>query len=90
MIRTIISDIGNVLSGFTWYDFYKSKGYSEEMVERLAKATVKTGDVVAAGDAIATSGSTGFTKGNSLHVGLTVFGVPVCPYDLWENPIAFK
>lgn len=30
MIRTIISDIGNVLSGFTWYDFYKSKGYSEE------------------------------------------------------------
>ncbi|MFR6589457.1 MAG: HAD-IA family hydrolase [Gallintestinimicrobium sp.] len=40
MIRTIISDIGNVLSGFTWYDFYKSKGYSEEMVERLAKATV--------------------------------------------------
>ena len=56
----------------------------------LAKATVKTGDVVAAGDAIATSGSTGFTKGNSLHVGLTVFGVPVCPYDLWENPIVFK
>ena len=40
MIRTIISDIGNVLSGFTWYDFYKGKGYSEEMVERLAKATV--------------------------------------------------
>lgn len=38
MIRTIISDIGNVLSGFTWYDFYKGKGYSEEMVERLAKA----------------------------------------------------
>lgn len=56
----------------------------------LAKATVKTGDVVAAGDAIATSGSTGFTKGNSLHVGLTVFGVPVCPYDLWENPITFR
>ncbi len=25
MIRTIISDIGNVLSGFTWYDFYKGK-----------------------------------------------------------------
>lgn len=42
MIRTIISDIGNVLSGFIWYDFYKSKGYSEEMVERLAKATVKS------------------------------------------------
>lgn len=56
----------------------------------LAKATVKPGDVVAAGDAIALSGSTGFTKGNSLHVGLTVFGVPVCPYDLWENPIVFK
>ena len=26
MIRTIISDIGNVLSGFTWYDFYKKQG----------------------------------------------------------------
>ncbi len=56
----------------------------------LKKVTVKTGDVVAAGDVIAESGSTGFTKGNSLHVGLTVFGVPVCPYDLWENPIVFK
>ncbi len=56
----------------------------------LKKASVKTGDMVAAGDVIAESGSTGFTKGNSLHVGLTVFGVPVCPYDLWENPIAFK
>lgn len=58
--------------------------------ENLAKATVKTGDIVAAGDVIAVSGSTGFTKGNSLHVGLSVFGVPVCPYDLWENPILFK
>lgn len=25
MIRTIISDIGNVLSGFTWYDFIKAR-----------------------------------------------------------------
>lgn len=56
----------------------------------LGKESVKTGDIVAAGDVIATSGSTGFTKGNSLHVGLTVFDVPVCPYDLWETPLTFQ
>lgn len=56
----------------------------------LGKASVKTGDIVAAGDVIATSGSTGFTKGNSLHVGLSVFDIPVCPYDLWETPLTFR
>ncbi|MBQ7661467.1 MAG: M23 family metallopeptidase [Clostridia bacterium] len=56
----------------------------------LQKATVNVGDVVAAGDAIAVSGSTGFTKGNAVHTALTVFDIPVCPYDLWETPIYFK
>lgn len=41
MITTIIFDIGNVLADFTWQQHYESFGYSDEMVERIAKATVK-------------------------------------------------
>ena len=40
MITTIIFDIGNVLADFTWKEHYESFGYDDEMVERLAKATV--------------------------------------------------
>lgn len=40
MITTIIFDIGNVLADFTWEEHYRSFGYSEEVLERLAKATV--------------------------------------------------
>ena len=42
MITTIIFDIGNVLADFTWEAHYRSFGYSEEILERLAKATVKS------------------------------------------------
>lgn len=41
MIKNIIFDIGNVLVGFDWHDFYASFGYSEDVTERLARATVK-------------------------------------------------
>lgn len=41
MITTIIFDIGNVLADFTWKEHYESFGYDDEMVERLAKVTVK-------------------------------------------------
>ncbi len=41
MITTIIFDIGNVLADFSWREHYESFGYDEEMVERLARATVK-------------------------------------------------
>ena len=44
MIGTIIFDIGNVLAGFDWYALFQSFGYDEEMVERLARATVKSED----------------------------------------------
>lgn len=44
MIKTVIFDIGNVLAGFEWYNFYKSFGYDEAMVERLAQATSKSED----------------------------------------------
>lgn len=41
MIRNIVFDIGNVLAGFAWEDFYRSFGYSEEIFEKLADATVR-------------------------------------------------
>ena len=40
MITTIIFDIGNLLVDFTWREHYKSFGYDDEMVERIARATV--------------------------------------------------
>lgn len=42
MITTIIFDIGNVLADFTWEDHYRRFGYSEEILERLANATVRS------------------------------------------------
>lgn len=41
MITTIIFDIGNVLADFCWKAHYESFGYDEEMVERIANATVR-------------------------------------------------
>lgn len=41
MITTIIFDIGNVLADFTWREHFASFGYDDEMVERIAKVTVK-------------------------------------------------
>lgn len=43
MIKNIVFDIGNVLAGFVWQDFYRSFGFSEEILERLADATVRSG-----------------------------------------------
>ena len=42
MIKNIVFDIGNVLAGFAWEDFYRSFGYSEEIFEKLADATVRS------------------------------------------------
>ncbi|MCH5261868.1 MAG: HAD family phosphatase [Lachnospiraceae bacterium] len=41
MITTIIFDIGNVLADFTWKEHYRSFGYDDAMVERIANATVR-------------------------------------------------
>lgn len=40
MIKNIIFDIGNVLTVFCWEKYFKSFGYQEEMIKRLAQATV--------------------------------------------------
>lgn len=41
MIKNIIFDIGNVLAGFVWQEFYQSFGFPEETLCRLAAATVE-------------------------------------------------
>lgn len=42
MIKNVVFDIGNVLAGFVWQDFYKSFGFTEKINERLADATVRS------------------------------------------------
>lgn len=42
MVKNVVFDIGNVLAGFAWQEFYQSFGFSEEIYEKLAKATVKS------------------------------------------------
>ena len=40
MIRTIIFDIGNVLTVFGWKNFLKSFGFDAETEDKVAKATM--------------------------------------------------
>lgn len=42
MIKTVIFDIGNVLADFSWEPFFRKFGFSEEVLEKLANATVKS------------------------------------------------
>lgn len=42
MIKTVIFDIGNVLAGFEWKAYFQRFGYSEEVLSRIAKATVES------------------------------------------------
>lgn len=52
---------------------------------------VKENDTVKRGDVICEKvGDSGFTNGSTLHQRLTVNGVPVCEYDLWNAGITFK
>lgn len=53
----------------------------------MSSLNVSVGDSVTKGDTIGYVGTTGFTASAGLHVKLTVYDVPVCPYDLWENGI---
>ena len=39
MVRNIIFDIGNVLVAFRWREYFKEFGYSQDVYERLCKAT---------------------------------------------------
>lgn len=42
MIKNIIFDIGNVLTGFCWKEYYDRFPYSEDIKERIGKATVQS------------------------------------------------
>jgi len=53
----------------------------------LGSTAVAVGDTVAKGDVVGYAGSTGFTVNPFPHIGLSVFDVPVCPYDLWDEGI---
>lgn len=41
MINTVVFDIGNVLARFGWEEYLEAKGYSEEVKNKIAQATVK-------------------------------------------------
>ena len=41
MIRNLIFDIGNVLTDFRWKEFLQDKGFDEEMIARIAAASVQ-------------------------------------------------
>ena len=43
-INTVVFDIGNVLTDFVYKDFIRNKGYSDEMADRIAKASVESKD----------------------------------------------
>lgn len=42
MIKTVVFDIGNVLTGFCWREFFLKFGFTEEVYERICRATVKS------------------------------------------------
>lgn len=42
MIKTVIFDIGNVLTDFSWEPFFRSFGFSEEIFQKIVNATVKS------------------------------------------------
>jgi len=53
----------------------------------LSEITVAEGAIVEKGAAIGSAGSTGFTNGTVVHLGLHIFNVPVSPYPLlWYDP----
>lgn len=48
----------------------------------LSNTAVKVGESVVKGQALGTAGATGFTERIKVHGGVSVYGVPVSPYDL--------
>ncbi|MDE7251956.1 MAG: HAD family phosphatase [Acetatifactor sp.] len=42
MINNVIFDIGNVLTDFRWKEFLRDKGFDEDMVQRIGKASIES------------------------------------------------
>ena len=40
MIKNIVFDIGNVLADFCWKEFLENKGFDQNMIKRIAKASI--------------------------------------------------
>ena len=38
-IRNVVFDIGNVLADYRWYGFLQDKGFSPEMIDRIARCS---------------------------------------------------
>lgn len=53
----------------------------------LDSIDVTVGDTVEKGAVLGKVGETGFASRPTAHIGLSVYDVPVCPYDLWEEGI---
>ncbi|MBQ8915287.1 MAG: M23 family metallopeptidase [Clostridia bacterium] len=51
----------------------------------LGSTSVKEGDTVKKGDVIGTAGASGFTNVEGVHIGMTIYDVPVCTYAIWKN-----
>ncbi len=56
----------------------------------MDQISVNKGDIVEKGTPLGTVGATGFTNGLNLHYELTVNGVPVNPYILWNEGLVIK
>ncbi len=53
----------------------------------LGEIFVNVGDTVQKGDIVGNVGVTGFTPRAAVHLGLSVYDVPVCIYDLWDKGV---
>lgn len=51
----------------------------------MNSVSVAVGDVVEKGAVVGVAGTSGFVTESGVHIGMTVFDVPVCQYTLWDN-----
>ena len=55
----------------------------------LSVLSVSVGNIITKGQAVGKTGDTGLTLANRVHIGVTVYDVPVAPYGLWEEGVTF-
>jgi hypothetical protein len=55
----------------------------------LSVSEVSVGDIVTKDQSIGKTGKTGFTLDNRIHLGVTVYDIPIAPYLLYEKGVVF-
>lgn len=55
----------------------------------LSVSEVSVGDIVTKDQPIGKTGKTGFTLDNRLHLGVTIYDIPIAPYLLYESGVVF-